>query len=404
MLNSPLEFLARSYENVVRYDADGVPSLYVKFPKMKSSDLDASLPAHTHPAFIVNGEEQDAILLGKYNSVLLSDAEDEAAHSMPGMPPMHTRTADDMLARMRAGGDGASGMTAADRGFLLLLAQKNGWTPKGNSAYGHDAHDAAAFMPGRSVKVGDRVGYRGMLYESLKTHMTSSTLAPDKAATHWKLIRRIGGTEAYPDLHSSGQNNVLLTMNASGPMNWYLDGTPAGVCDLVGGQGETDYGYRIVDGELQVLEDNDAADPSADLSAESGAWRAIVPSGTDESCTLAAPGTAGTLKWRYANGKITLGTTAPTFDNVKRETAFRDLATDLAHVPALVRELGLFPTEGSETDGICAVTFARGELYPRCGGDYSSGEAAGLGCIECAYGRDKSGAYYGARMRTMEEK
>ena len=44
MTNSPLEFLARIYDNVVRYDAQGNPSLFVRFPKMKSSELDASLP------------------------------------------------------------------------------------------------------------------------------------------------------------------------------------------------------------------------------------------------------------------------------------------------------------------------------------------------------------------------
>ena len=64
--NSPLEFLARQYDNVVKYDANGNPSIFVRFPKMKSSDLDNSLPDHTHPAFIINGEEQDEILLGKY--------------------------------------------------------------------------------------------------------------------------------------------------------------------------------------------------------------------------------------------------------------------------------------------------------------------------------------------------
>ena len=67
MNNSPLEFLAKKYGNVVKYDSDGnVAGIFVKFPKMKSSDLVAGLPEHTHPAFIINGVEQDYILLGKY--------------------------------------------------------------------------------------------------------------------------------------------------------------------------------------------------------------------------------------------------------------------------------------------------------------------------------------------------
>ena len=68
MNNSPLEFLARQYDNVVKYDAQGNPSIFVKLPKMKSKELDSSLPDHTHPAFIVNGVEQDYILLGKYKA------------------------------------------------------------------------------------------------------------------------------------------------------------------------------------------------------------------------------------------------------------------------------------------------------------------------------------------------
>ena len=59
MNNSPLEFLAQKYGNVVKYDADGNPSVFVKFPKMKSSELNPALPDHTHPAFIINGVEQD---------------------------------------------------------------------------------------------------------------------------------------------------------------------------------------------------------------------------------------------------------------------------------------------------------------------------------------------------------
>lgn len=68
MNNSPLEQLARQYGNVVQYDAKGNPSIFCKFPKMKSSDLDNSLPDHVHPAFVINNVEEDAILIGKYMS------------------------------------------------------------------------------------------------------------------------------------------------------------------------------------------------------------------------------------------------------------------------------------------------------------------------------------------------
>ena len=37
------------------------------------------------------------------------------------------------------------------------------------------------------------------------------------------------------------------------PDGTYLDGTAGSVCDIVGNQFEQDYGYRIVDGELDQV-------------------------------------------------------------------------------------------------------------------------------------------------------
>ena len=93
MTNSPLEFLARMYDNVVKYDAQGNPSIFVRFPKMKSSDLDASLPDHTHPAFIINGQEQDYILLGKFKAASLtgSGSDGGTLYSLPNMPRTRAR-------------------------------------------------------------------------------------------------------------------------------------------------------------------------------------------------------------------------------------------------------------------------------------------------------------------------
>ena len=109
--NSPLEFLARQYDNVVKYDADGNPSIFVRFPKMKSSDLDSSLPDHTHPAFIINGEEQDEILLGKYAACSLTGTGSDGGtlYSLPNMPPSYSRSADQFLAQIRAFGGGILG-------------------------------------------------------------------------------------------------------------------------------------------------------------------------------------------------------------------------------------------------------------------------------------------------------
>ena len=193
--NSPLEFLARQYDNVVKYDADGNPSIFVRFPKMKSSDLDSSLPDHTHPAFIINGEEQDEILLGKYAACSLTGTGSDGGtlYSLPNMPPSYSRNADQFLAQIRAFGGGVSGMTVADRGFLLLLAQKNGWKPGGNSDYGNYYADGSRWQVGKSITVGAKRGYKGWLYEAIQAHTSSMELAPDVSPLYWKRLKQIGG-------------------------------------------------------------------------------------------------------------------------------------------------------------------------------------------------------------------
>lgn len=406
MNNSPLEFLARQFGNVVKYDADGNPSIFVKFPKMKSSDLDASLPDHTHPAFIINGVEQDYILIGKYKATSLtgSGSDGKTLYSLPNMPPAHSRTADAFLTQLRAFGGGVSGTTVADRGFLLLLAQKMGWNPGGNSDYGHCYKDATRYELAKNVNVGDKRGFRGWLYECIKAHTTSVELYPDIAPLYWKKIKQIGGTEAYADMHDSGQNNLILTLNGSGPLDWYLDGTPASVCDIVGNQFEQDYGYRIVGNELQIMENNNAASPDADLSASSAAWKAILPNKSDDGYTLVAPGTAGTLHWTWANSKITLDTVAPEYDGQYRGTDFKSLgvnSANLPYIPHIVRELGLFPTSGSTMRGYYYMQFINEERFPRRGGHYFNGGYIGLGCENCSNPRSHAYWYYGARPRSL---
>lgn len=405
MNNSPLEFLARQFGNVVKYDENGNPSIFVKFPKMKSSDLDASLPDHTHPAFIINGVEQDYILIGKYKATSLtgSGSDGKTLYSLPNMPPAHSRSADAFLTQLRAFGGGVSGMTVADRGFLLLLAQKNGWNPGGNSDYGHCYKDATRYELAKNVSVGDKRGFRGWLYECIKAHTTSVELYPDIAPLYWKKIKQIGGTEAYADMHDSGQNNLILTLNGSGPLDWYLDGTPASVCDIVGNQLEQDYGYRIVGNELQIMENNNAASPDADLSASSAAWKAILPNKSDDGYTLVAPGTAGTLHWTWANSKITLDTVAPEYDGQYRGTDFKSLgvnSANLPYIPHIVRELGLFPTSGSTMRGYYYMQFINEERFPRRGGCYSGG-AIGLGYESCGNPRGDANWNCGARPRSL---
>ncbi len=406
MNNSPLEFLAKKYGNIVKYDAAGnVAGIFVKFPKMKSSDLVAGLPEHTHPAFIINGVEQDYILLGKYKGGDNGVA-NGAILSLPNINPIRSLGADQCLSRMKLAGTGITGMTCADYGFIKLLAQKHGWVPKGNTYWGQSHKDATAWEVNKTITVDLERAYNGYVYKALQAHTSAAELRPDIAPTYWEKVKYVGGisNDGTPDAaHQTGYR----TLNGSGPLDWYLGSDPANLCDIIGSSLEQQYGYRIVGMELQILENNNAADPEADLSASSAAWKAILPNAGDDGYTLVAPGTAGTLHWRWANSKITLDNTITSeeMDNNYRGTNFKDLAvnsTNVPYVPHILKELGLFPTgAGDTTEGYYYIHMTSAERFPRRGGYCNSASSAGLGYVNAGSGRGLAGYDYGCRPRSL---
>lgn len=405
MNNSPLEFLAKKYGNVVKYDNDGnVAGIFVKFPKMKSSDLVSGLPEHTHPAFIINGIEKDYILLGKYKAGE-NGVSNGALLSLPNIMPARSLGADQCLTRMKKAGTGITGMTCADYGFIKLLAQKNGWVPKGNSNWGQSHKDATVWTTGASVAVDAERAYEGYIYKCLIAHTTSAELKPDIAPTYWQKGKLIGGI-SQDNAKDASKQTGYRTLNGTGPLDWYLGSDPANLSDIVGSSLEQQYGYRIYDCELQILENNNAADPDADISASSAAWKAILPNTSDDGYTLVAPGTAGTLHWNWTGSAIQLDTQCDDLTIGAKGQAFKTLtahATRLPYVPSIVKELGLFPTDVNDsTEGYYYVNFVAGERFPRRGGDCSSASDTGLGCVDAAGERGNTTASVGCRPRSLD--
>ena len=395
MLNDALEFLAKKMGNVVKYDTAGNPSIFVPFKKCLSSELDASLPAHVHPAFIINDVAQDVIYIGKYKACALVSG--GSLYSLPGRDPANTIDYDTFLTRMRAAHTGASGLTIADHGLILLTAYKNGWSPKGNNNYGTDVNDGTLWAENVAVTVGQHKVARGWEYEAKIAHTTSNDHYPENDRVYWKKLKQVGGTMSG----ASGVGDRTLT--GSGPASWYLGEDTANIADAQGDVTEQVYGYRTVDGEIQIMKNNDAADPAADMSVNSAAWKAILPSQSDDTYTLVAPGTAGTLKWKWANSKITLDTET-TVEDQNRNTAFKDLAvnsTNVPYIPSIMRELGLFPVSGdSLTKGMVYVN-TKGERVARRGGNYNSASNAGVGCMNGLYTRSSASGSHGARPRSL---
>ena len=401
-VHDSIEAFAKEQGWVVKYSADGTPNFFYPIYKCKSSDLDPSLPNHTHPAFIVNGQEISRRLIAVFKgSSIVSGG---PIHSLPNMAPAVSAGADNLLDRIKQTGDGFGPKTVADSGLLLLLARKNNWVPKGNNNYGADYRDGTKWAPGQSISVGNTRVFQGIEYTALTAHTTALENKPDVSPLHWKRGKRVGGI-MVPSYINNTDYNGLLTYTGSGPASWRHDGTPSGIDDLVGNTFDQDYGYRIVGQELQILADNNAADPTADLSASSSAWKAILPNPSDNGHTLVAPGTAGTLKWNWANNKLTLDTVAGDASLGSKGCSFKDLGvntTNVPYVPAILQELGLFPISGDDTEGYYYHTFSTDERFPRRGGYCSNTSYAGLGCVFSDNVRGYSAVSYGVRSAYLE--
>lgn len=403
MNNSPLEFLAKIYGNVVKYDADGNPSVFVPFYQMKSSDLVAGLPDHIHPAFKINGEYHDRILLGKYKAGE-NGKTGGALVSMPNIMPVRAVSVDAMLERMKSAGSGITGMTVTDYGFIKLLAQKHGWVPHGNNNFGVDYRDGTPWKTSETITLNLKRCFEGYEYTAKVAHTSTDELRPDLAPKYWEKGKFIGGISMDTTIEGPHKTGYR-TLNGTGPKNWYLGNDVGNMSDLIGSSYEMNYGYRIMEGELQILPDNNAADPTADLSASSAAWKAILPHLSDDGFTLVTPGTPGTLHWNYVDNTIILDTRCDDFASGNKYISFNNLTahqTRLPYVPYIVKELGLFPTDASDTTpGRVYIAFAHGESVLLRGGSFTNASNAGLGNLYCHSGRDGTYSYRGGRPRSL---
>jgi len=332
--------------NTVLYDAKGYPSVMCIVPRFNIEDIDPALGAGAHPAFTVSGVQKSEIFVGKYQARV----HDNNALSMPGQDPTTGVSFDTAEARCASKGPGWHLMSNAEWSAVALWCWKNGFMPRGNTNYGRDF--AQTYETGRRYDGG----------------------AP-------------GNTE-----------NSARTLTGSGPMSWFHDNSPAGISDLTGNVWEWQRGLRLVDGEIQIIPNNNAAVTEADHSAASTLWRAIMPNGT-----LVAPGTAGTLKWNALGAG---GTGAPQLStSLTNQSDGTDLAdcqykeiTSAAGVivPNLMKLLGLYPHNTTIERGRFYMRNI-GERLPIRGGSWSSSGTAGVFALAMNDARTGSAAHIGFR-------
>lgn len=262
----------------LRYNKDGVPSVFYRLPMYYLDDIISTWPHEPHPAFVVNdpttGNEiiLREILIGCYEASLVDD---KYAVSQPGKLPHTYQPFDIALAYCRAnnvpGGISveyerehpneyvitANGeldeksyfhmMTNAEYSAIALWCWKHGNEPRGNSWYGQNG-----FHPE------ERGAYPTKRYNY------------DMGQLEDPYLGMPGNTQKYvidgdPSSGINPQWGNCPTMTGSSPLAWMHDGSSCGIENIVGNVATMVAGLRVYDGQLQTFANNNAALPDADL-------------------------------------------------------------------------------------------------------------------------------------------
>lgn len=281
-------------ENTVIFDDKGIPSIMVKFTKESNKNLFGG-SEKPHPMFIIGGTEYDEVFISKYPNTIINGR----PYSLPFTKPATSITNDEAAKLCFAKGEGWHMLTAAEWGFLALDSLRNGTLPRGNTDYG---------------KYHANKKEKGELYDGCRT------------------------------------------LTGSGPASWAHDHTPEGVYDLCGNVWEMVRGFRLMNGDLQVVENNDAA-LDIDLGEDSPNWKPILD-GEDIIRISAGDG------MRFTTDDIEEGWGG---------SRWKDVTFD-CEITEQLRELALFPGEPE------AYLFAdtEGERFPYRGGSGYSASYAGV--------------------------
>ena len=304
--------------NAVKFDDLGMPSIMVGIPKMKYSDIITGGTQETLPWWIVDGVEKEVIWVSKYINVVVNDR----AYSLPMKDPKAYINFDAAVAACRRKGEGwhlnQNGVFAA----INLWCQRNGFIPRGNTNW-------------------DR-SYVKEYEKGINTYIDGS--------------------------HGGGR-----TATGSGPVTWNHDGTPAGIADLCGNCHEWVGGFRIHNGEIQIIPYGNSMKSNCNMGADSTEWKAIKPDGS-----LVEPGTSGTLHYDWVGGKIVINTsTNSTFQN---GTAFGSVAAASGvTIPQIAIAAGIIKDSADNygTSGHVQYINSDGERLPLRGSSFGGASYGG---------------------------
>lgn len=314
--------------NELIYDDKGMPSVMVKIPKQTYAQLGLGDSTATHPAFIVNGQEVDAIYISKYQNIV----QNSRAYSLPAQDPCCNVAFDQARTYCENKGEGWHLMTRAEWALIALWCKRNGFMPKGNNNYGKDHSETG--------------------YKAIPTMKDGATIC--RVAT------------------------------GTGPLSWSHDNSPAGIWDLNGNVWEWVGGLRTVYGEIQVLVNNNAADSAHSQSASSAEWMAIDATNGQFIVPDGSGTTANSVKADWISNKWTYSTNitnkednyhGATFGSTVCDGTISDAAKQVLYGLAL---LPYDATAANYNGDYLYMNNGNAERSFRCGGSWNSGADAGV--------------------------
>lgn len=335
--------LASGGLQTVLYTAKGQPTYMNIIQKFDLSTIDASLSG-IHPAFIVNGVEKPEIFVGTYQGRLVNGE----LLSLPNVDPSAVINFDNFSTYARACGAGHHLMTNAEWSAVALQCYKNDTQPFGNTYYGRSSENPLLI---------------GRRQDGLDPGNTAGT---------------------------------ARTLTGSGPVEWRHNRKPSGIADLAGNVWEWSAGMRLINGEIQVIADNNAALHTIDMSATSAQWKAI----DGETGNLVTPDgngtTVGTVK--YANsGTADYTINGSNFGGIRNLSTTKPVtAVALARLKALCLYPVVEDTAKFNSDYFYKVIDA-GERTPIRGGTWNSAAASGVFALNLYHARSGASASVGAR-------
>lgn len=269
-----------------------------------------------HPMFIIDGEVYDEIYISKYKNCIINGK----AYSLPMQKPATNITLEEAEKACFEKGEGWHLLTAAERGYIAKHCHEAGIFPHGNTNYG-------------------------------KYHANQEEKC-----------------ECYDDCRM---------LSGSGPETWYHDHTVFGIDGLCGDIWEWFRGMRLMNGELHIVNNNDAA-TKIDLSESSPNWIPVEVG--EEKVYLVAE--RGIVKFTTEEPEET------DYDGCRWEEVEYDF-----ELPESLKNLALF---NGEPKAYIYVDM-NGERLPRCGGGWASTSYAGVFYVGLGHPRSRSSSGVGFR-------